>query len=52
MLKLMNFSTYNYDLERFNCDSQQITGFLEKNNMDGVELLSPIMWEESILPKK
>lgn len=52
MLKLMNFSTYNYDLERFNCDSQQITGFLEKNNMDGVELLNPIMWEESILPKK
>lgn len=52
MLKLMNLSTYNYDLERFNCDSQQITSFLEKHKMDGVELLNPIMWEESIIPKK
>lgn len=52
MLKLMNFSTYKFDLERFNCDSRQITSFLKKHNMDGIELLNPIMWEEGILPKK
>lgn len=52
MLKLMNLSTHDYDLERFNFDSQRITDFLEGHKMDGVELLNPIMWKESILPKK
>ncbi|MBV7275199.1 TIM barrel protein [Clostridiaceae bacterium UIB06] len=52
MLKLMNLSTYSYDLERFDFDSQKITDFLEKHYMNGVELLNPIMWEEKILPKK
>lgn len=48
----MNLSTYEYDLKRFNSDRQQITSFLEKHNMDGVELLNPIMWGENFLPKK
>ncbi|MDW8801143.1 TIM barrel protein [Clostridium sp. A1-XYC3] len=52
MLKLINLSTYDYDLEKFNFDSKQIMDFLEKHKMDGVELLNPVTWEESILPKK
>lgn len=51
MIKLMNLSTYDYDLKRFNFKSDQIRKFLGKHNMDGVELLNPIMWEEKILPK-
>lgn len=52
MLKLINLSTYNFDLERFNYDSEKITNFLEKNHMDGIELLNPIGWKEEIIPKK
>lgn len=52
MLKLINLSTYEYDLKRFNGDREQITSFLEKYNMDGVELLNPIKWNEKFLPKK
>jgi DNA-binding MltR family transcriptional regulator len=52
MLKLTNFSTYNYDLERFNYDHNKIKFFLERHNMDGFELLNPIMWQENIIPQK
>ncbi len=52
MLKLINFSTYNYDLEKFHYDSQNITRFLERHTMDGIELLNPIAWKKDILPSK
>ncbi|WP_461615775.1 TIM barrel protein [Clostridium sp. Marseille-QA1073] len=51
MLKLINFSTYKYDTERFNCDSKRLDEFLEKNNIDGIELLKPIMWEKKTIFK-
>lgn len=52
LLKLINLSTYEYDLKRFNSDSQQLTSFLKKHNIDGIELLNPIMWDEQFLPKE
>lgn len=51
MLKLVNLSTYKYDLERFNCDYKKISNFLDKHNLDGIELLNPLMWDESFIPK-
>ncbi|MBI6871873.1 TIM barrel protein [Clostridium aciditolerans] len=52
MLKLINLSTYEYDIARFNYDINQLTSFLEKYDIDGVELLNPINWNENFLPKK
>lgn len=52
MLKLINLSTYKYDMDRFHCDSLEITNLLEKHNMHGIELLNPIMWDENIIPTK
>ncbi len=50
MLKLMNLSTYNYDVERFDCSKHNLVNFLRKNKMDGIELLHPIGFKENIIP--
>lgn len=47
----MNFSTYNYDLERFDRNPKKISDFLKKYNMNGIELLNPIEWNKDTLPK-
>lgn len=52
MLKLINFSTFEYDIKRFNYSPNKLTSFLDKYNMDGVELLNPIEWQEKYIPKK
>lgn len=52
MIKLINLSTYKYDMDRFHCDTLEITNLLEKHNIQGVELLNPILWDENIIPKK
>lgn len=51
MLKLVNLSTYKYDLERFNCDYKKINNFLNKHSLHGIELLNPLMWQEGVIPK-
>lgn len=50
MLKLMNLSTYNYDVERFDCNKNNIINFLKKHKMNGIELLHPIGLDENIIP--
>ncbi|MCB2297635.1 TIM barrel protein [Clostridium tagluense] len=50
MLKLINLSTYKCDMDRFHDNSWEITNLLEKHNMDGVELLNSLMWNENIIP--
>ncbi|WP_027623815.1 TIM barrel protein [Clostridium lundense] len=52
MLKLINFSTFDYDIKRFNYNSNKLISFLNKYNIDGVELLNPIGWQEKFIPKK
>ncbi|QZY55879.1 TIM barrel protein [Crassaminicella profunda] len=52
MLNLVNLSTYHYDLQRFNNNRQNILHFLEKNHIDGIELLNALGWKEEIIPKK
>jgi len=37
-------------MDRFHCNSFEITNLLEKHNIDGVELLNSIMWDEHIIP--
>ncbi|MBU3143216.1 TIM barrel protein [Clostridium sp. CF012] len=51
MLKLINLSTYQCDMDRFHCHSSEITNFLGKHNIDGVELLNPLIWDENIVPR-
>jgi len=50
LLKLINLSTYKCDMDRFHCNSSEITNLLGKHNMDGVELLNSLMWDENIIP--
>lgn len=37
-------------MDRFHDNSWEITNLLEKHNMDGVELLNSLMWDENIIP--
>lgn len=46
----MNLSTYNYDVERFHCNKNNIINFLKKHKMNGIELLNPIGLEKNIIP--
>ncbi|MCT4621219.1 MAG: sugar phosphate isomerase/epimerase [Marinisporobacter sp.] len=52
MLNLMNLSTYNFDLQKFNNEPENILKFLDKNQLDGIELSNPLGWKEEIIPKK
>ena len=52
MVKLINLSTYSHDIQMFNYDQNKIINFLQKNGMDGIELLNPIMWDENIIPRR
>jgi len=37
-------------MDRFHCNSSEITDLLGKHNIDGVELLNSIMWDENVIP--
>lgn len=37
-------------MDRFHCNSSEITNLLGKHNIDGVELLNSLMWDENIIP--
>lgn len=51
MLKLINFSTYESDTERFNNCHNKMLDFLQKYNLDGFEIIQYRKWEESIIPQ-
>ncbi len=52
MVKLVNMSTYDQDLKRFNYSSKTMSSFLRKCELDGIEMLNPIMWKEESIPQK
>ncbi|WP_053955345.1 TIM barrel protein [Inediibacterium massiliense] len=52
MFKIMNLSTYDFDLAKFDHNKQKIQSFLKQNKMDGIELLYPIGWKEEIISKE
>lgn len=51
MLKLINLSTYEYDMERYDNDSQKINEFLDIHNIDGIELFGLDAYKEMLVPK-
>lgn len=51
MIKLINVSTFASDLERFDFDSEKMTSFLKRNNLDGFEVLNINNWNGVIPPK-
>lgn len=50
MLKLINFSTHESDLDRFSRDHSMISQFLKKHEMDGLELIQHSPWDEDVIP--
>lgn len=51
-MRLINMSTYRYDVERFKGDYKEIEKFLNQNSLDGVELLGVGALDEDIIPKR
>ncbi|AWZ48513.1 xylose isomerase [Clostridiaceae bacterium 14S0207] len=52
MIKLINISTYDTDLKRFQYDKEKISDFIYENNMQGIELLNPRGWDEKVIDKE
>ncbi|EYE89510.1 xylose isomerase [Fervidicella metallireducens AeB] len=51
MIKLINISTFATDLKRFEYDSERMTAFLKRNNLDGFEVLNINNWNGALPPK-
>jgi len=51
MLKIINLSTYNYDMDRYNNNYKNVKKFLENHNIDAIELLAPLGYSEELIPK-
>ncbi|MGX4600157.1 TIM barrel protein [Faecalimicrobium sp. JNUCC 81] len=51
MLKMINLSTYNYDMERYNNNYENINKFLKNHNIDAIELFAPLGYSEELIPK-
>lgn len=53
MIKLINISTDKWDLKKFEGDHNQIKKFLNKNELDGLEVIQSIeRWNPEIIPKE
>lgn len=51
MYKIINLSTYEYDMKKFDNDTKNINDFLNSNNIDGIELFGISLYSEGIIPK-
>lgn len=51
MLKLMNLSAYQYDMDRYNNDFKNVNKFLEENNVQAIELFGLQAYSENLIPK-
>lgn len=52
MLKLVNISLHDSDLEKYNYSHEEMREFLLKNKLDGFEMILYKDWEEKIVPSK
>jgi len=52
MLKIMNLSTYKYDMDRYENDKENINKFLKNHKIDAIELLGPLEYKEDLISKK
>lgn len=51
MLKMINLSTYKYDMDRYNNNYENINKFLKNHNIDAIELFAPLGYSEELIPK-
>lgn len=51
MLKIINLSTYNYDMDRYDNDCHKVEEFLNNHNIDAIELLAPLGYREDLISK-
>ena len=50
MHKLINFSTGEQDLNKFDSDPYEMRSFLEEHRLDGMEIIQHSEWNENIIP--
>jgi hypothetical protein len=46
----MNISNHSYDLDRFSGDCTKIQGFLDRHNLQGLEMIQTSQWNKEVLP--
>lgn len=51
MLKIINLSTYKFDMDRYENNSENINKFLKKHKVDAIELLAPLGYKEELISK-
>lgn len=51
MLKIINLSTYSYDMDRYNNNCENINKFLKNHNIDAIELFAPSGYSEELIPE-
>ncbi|WP_270941141.1 TIM barrel protein [Romboutsia lituseburensis] len=51
MLKIINLSTYRFDMDRYENNSENINKFLKNHKVDAIELLAPLGYEEELISK-
>ena len=52
MFKIINLSTYKFDMDKYENDSENITKFLKNHKIDAIELLEPLGHSEELISKK
>ncbi|WP_303006273.1 TIM barrel protein [Romboutsia ilealis] len=51
MIKVINLSTYQYDMDRYNNNYKNVNKFLEDNNLNAIELFGLQLYSEELIPK-
>lgn len=51
MLKIINLSTYRFDMDRYENNSENINKFLKNHKVDAIELLAPLGYQEELISK-
>ena len=51
MIKAINLSTYQYDMDRYNNNYKNVNKFLEDNNINAIELFGLQLYNEELIPK-
>ena len=51
MIKSINLSTYQYDMDRYNNNYKNVNKFLEDNNINAIELFGLQLYNEELIPK-
>lgn len=51
MLKIINLSTYKFDMDRYENNRENINKFLKNHKVDAIELLAPLGYEEELISK-